>query len=429
MKIADFIRSDQGGTYMRYALPGNLLDIKRNLNDSLLRNAFFITLNSLAGAGIGFLFWMVAARMYTKADIGIATAMLATIALINILTKFGLDHSLMRFFPEGNKGKILCTCLVLTSLFSLIFGVVFIAGVDIWSPELYLVKDYSFVFLVALIASSMTSFLGASFVALRKSEYAFIQSFFGGTRILLLFPLVIFGALGIFWSFALTTLITLLLSGWILLRMGVIPLGMDRGFIRDSFSYSTGTYISGMLTTVPNQILPLIILNLLGAEDAAQFAIVFAIASAFLLIPNAVTTSLFVEGSHGHSLRSNTIKSMIVIFLALVPIGLFIILFGDQILGLIGENYVEGVALLQLYIIASFLVTFRHVYFSIKKVQKDIRGLISIGALTFALQIGLSFPFLLHYGLIGAGYAQLLCFACVSVVIFVLMRKEGWFKR
>jgi hypothetical protein len=36
-------------------------------------------------------------------------------------------------------------------------------------------------------------------------------------------------------------------------------------------------------------------------------------------IPNAISTSLFVEGSHGEALKRTVVKSLIVIFSLLVP--------------------------------------------------------------------------------------------------------------
>ena len=49
----------------------------------------------------------------------------------------------------------------------------------------------------------------------------------------------------------------------------------------------------------PNLILPIMVLNVLGAEQAAYYYIAYAIAALLFMIPGAISTSLFVEGSHG----------------------------------------------------------------------------------------------------------------------------------
>jgi len=51
--------------------------------------------------------------------------------------------------------------------------------------------------------------------------------------------------------------------------------------------------------TAPNMILPIMVLNVLGAEQAAYYYIAYAIAALLFMIPNAISMSLFVEGSHG----------------------------------------------------------------------------------------------------------------------------------
>ena len=46
-------------------------------------------------------------------------------------------------------------------------------------------------------------------------------------------------------------------------------------------------------------ILPIMVLNVLGAEQAAYYYIAYAIAALLFMIPSAISMSLFVEGSHG----------------------------------------------------------------------------------------------------------------------------------
>ena len=48
--------------------------LKKYLNDPLYKNSFFIMLTSISNAGFGFIFWMIAARFYSTADIGLASA-------------------------------------------------------------------------------------------------------------------------------------------------------------------------------------------------------------------------------------------------------------------------------------------------------------------------------------------------------------------
>lgn len=53
------------------AIPTNLEEIKKHLNDPLYKNSLFIMLTSISGSGFGFIFWILAAKLYAPQDVGI----------------------------------------------------------------------------------------------------------------------------------------------------------------------------------------------------------------------------------------------------------------------------------------------------------------------------------------------------------------------
>ena len=97
--------------------------------------------------------------------------------------------------------------------------------------------------------------------------------------------------------------------------------------------------VSGFLTNVPLTIIPLIIINTVGAEENGYFYIAYTIAGLLLMIPNAVSTSLFVEGSHNLPLKENVIKLVKFTIVLLIPAVLFMLIFGNQILLLFDKEY------------------------------------------------------------------------------------------
>ncbi|MEA1944275.1 MAG: hypothetical protein U9N07_02900 [Euryarchaeota archaeon] len=127
------------------------------------------------------------------------------------------------------------------------------------------------------------------------------------------------------------------------MRSGVRPgLVIDRGFLNEAFHFSAGNYLAGLFITGPNLVLPIMVLNTLGAEQAAYYYIAFAIASLLFMIPNAISTSLFVEGSHGEALKRTVVKSLVVIFSLLVPAAAVLYLCGGWVLGVVGADYAAG---------------------------------------------------------------------------------------
>ena len=398
---------------------------KRLTKDSLYKNSFLIMLASISASAFGFIFWILAAKLYPKEDVGVAIALISSQSLLILFSRFGLDQSIIRFFPKKDKGKVFNTSAIITTLFAVLFGAVFIIGIDIWSPELSMIRRCVFLYLLVLAVNSITSLAGISFIALRKAKYYFFQSLLAGSRIAFLFPLVFFGALGIFSSVGISFILALVFSLFLLVKSGIKSTGIDKKFLNDAFHFSAGNYIAGLLIIAPNQILPIMVLNVLGTREAAHYYIAFMIASLLFTIPNAISTSLFVEGSHGEALKKTTLKSIFAIFSLLTPAVIILYFFGEFILKLIGKDYVASVLnVLKVMTLSSFFVAVCRIYFSIKRVQKDIKGLILLSALIFALLLGLAYTFMLKFGIVGVGYAWIVSYGLGSLIVGAMVKKE-----
>ena len=112
-----------------------------HLRDPLYSNSLYMMFTTVFTAFAGFIFWMIAAKFYTPEDVGIATAILSTISFIILFSRFGLDFSIIRFFPERDKSKVFCTSIIITTAFAIIFSIIFIICVDFFAPELSILKS------------------------------------------------------------------------------------------------------------------------------------------------------------------------------------------------------------------------------------------------------------------------------------------------
>jgi len=401
----------------------------KHWKDPLYKNSFYILLSYLTGAGFGFIFWLLAAKFYQNEDVGIAAALISSISLIVLISGFGLDQSIIRFFPDRNKNKVFSTSVIITTTVSVLLGMIFIVGSDLWLPEQGILKSSIAVFyLLFLAVFSFVGLTGISFIAMRKAEYNFLQNVIAGSRFFFLFPFILFGAMGIFGAVGASFILAFIMSVVLLVRSGIkFVFTLDRTFLRDALNFSAGNYLAGLLITAPSLILPIMVLNVLGAEETAHYYIAYSITVLLFMIPSAVSTSLFVEGSHGETLKKNTMKSLFIIFILLLPAIIILYLFGGFILGIIGKSYVEGLDLMRIMALSSFFVAIVYVYFSIKKVQKDMKGLVLLSAVLFFLLIGLSYVFMPVFGIVGVGYAWIGGYGLCSVVVGVMVLMEWWF--
>jgi O-antigen/teichoic acid export membrane protein len=394
------------------------------LQSHLVKNAFYMFLYGIVNALFGLIFWLVAARLYPVEDIGIATALISSILLVTGFTRFA-DPYMIRFMPEGNKNAILGTTMLVSISLSTILGGIFIAGIDIFSPDLStIIQSNSLLFIVFLIAYAAALTIGTAFIALRRPEYSFFMSLTSFVKIPALFLLISIGAVGIFCavgiSFTVMFLVVLVMMIW----FGIKPWGIDRGFFRQGFKYSTNNYLSDLLLLAPNQILPILVLNILGAEPAAFYYMAYTIISLLFMVSNTLGVSLVVEGSHGESLRGNALKSLFLIFLAFTPISIALYLGGEWLLSLIGVKYIAALPLIRVMIIGCFFVAIRQIYFSIKKVDRDTKPMVYFSILVFILLIGLSYLMGIEFGIIGVAYAWTISQGIVSIAILGPLRRD-----
>lgn len=413
----------------KLVIPKSLGEVKQHLGNPLYKNSIFIVLSRVSSVACGFFFWMLAARFYSTEDVGVATALISSLGLVLLFSRLGFDVSLIRFLPINNRRKVFSTCLVITTISSFIVGIIYILGVGLFSPELSFLKDgkYALIFLIIAVINSVVSITGSTFIAMREASYYFLQNLFLALRIPFLIPLAFLGCFGIFGAEGFAYLLASLFAMIALNKSTGFDLKVDKQFMKESFKFSSGNYISNVFRSVPTLVLPIMIVNLLGGAEAAKYYIAFAIGNLVLIVPDAFSTSLFVEGSHGEGLKKNVIRAGLAICAFLVPAVIFLYLFGGFLLGLFGKDYIEALELLRVLALSSFLAAIYSLFIPIQNIRMKVASIIKINLVRFLLLLGLCYFFILKFGIIGVGYAWIITYAVLGIGIVGVAKKENWF--
>jgi len=406
--------------------------LKKYIHDSLFRNSISMMLNSAFMAFFGVLFWIIAARNMPSADVGLATAAISACGLIIGLSKFGMDAGLVRYLPESeNKKDLYSTVFIVMLALSLIFAVVFIAGINIFSPALSFLGNGLFLllFFAYITVTSIYTIQNIALITIRRADLSLIQNILLGLRIPILLLISYLSTFGVFIALIIAFIITISFGAFILRKSDLsLTLKFDIAAMREIFKFSIGNYTASIILILPNTIIPLMILNTIGAKEAAYFFVAYSLAGLLNNIPSAVAMSLFVEGSHNFPLRENAIKSIKLIMLFLIPALVFILFFGDKLLLLFSEEYsTKSFDILRLLALSSIFSSVIFVYSSIKKVQKHMKILNFINSALSVLLIGLGYLFILKYGLIGIGYAWFGANAIIfSFIIVMVLMRDRW---
>ncbi|HMK45796.1 MAG TPA: oligosaccharide flippase family protein [Methanocella sp.] len=394
----------------------------------LFKNSFFIILTRVLTVSTGFVFWLMAARLYSIENVGLATALFSTSTLILQFSTFGLENSIIRFIGSYDRSKVINTSLIVTTTSAFAFGFLYIMLAGVISPKLAFVQTplYGSIFLFFVVISSIVLVSGSAFIGMRKAEYSLIQNIVLVSRIFLLLPLLWLGAIGVLSAIGVAYLLACVLIFYQLNKFVRFGWSVDRGFLNRYLSFFSGNYLANILYNATYTVTPILVLDILGGAEAAKYYIAFTIGTFFFQIPYAIGTSLFVEGSHGESLRKNVIRALTIIYAILIPGVIFIYIFGSNILSLFGKNYVESTELLKLIALSSFFYAIYALMIPIQNVRMKVKSVVALNMVLFSMFVGLSCIFLARSGIVGVGYAMLFTYVIMALIIVSLVKYEGW---
>jgi O-antigen/teichoic acid export membrane protein len=400
---------------------------------SLYRNAVYLIVGTAITNVTGFVFWIIAARLYLAEAVGLGSAILSALGLLAIFSGLGLEIGLIRFLPGAGKDRndMVNSCFTLSGLASVAVALIFLAGLRFWSPALLVVRQdpiFFTAFIIFAAATTLQPLISGVFLAKLNTKFIVIVNIIACSlkiALVLVFAMFFTGAFGIFVSTGLATAIALLFAAfWFLPKAqnGYRPLPrIEKRVLNELSHYAAGNYVGGIILFMTSYVLPLAVINILGAEMNAYFYIAWMVAGTFQVIPSSISNSLFAEGSNDEaSIRTNTAKSLRFTFLLLLPLTILILIIAGKLLLLFGQAYADNAALLlRILVVAVIPWGINYLYVSIERVRKNIKGIITVAAVATCLSLGLSYLLMLKMGLVGVGVGYVAGQTIVAIAVFI----------
>jgi O-antigen/teichoic acid export membrane protein len=269
------------------------------LSDNLFRNSVYLMLSTVVSGGLGFFFWLICTHIYSPEQIGVGTALISAMSLISTIGLLGFNSTFVRVLPTSqNRNNEINTGSILVIGISAIMAAVYVLLIPFTAPSLSVINQnfwYAAGFVIIVALASINSLSDSVFIAYRSAQYALITDAFitSGAKLLLPLVFVALGAYGVFFSAGLAT--SLGMIGSILYMMFVFGykphLKIDMPTLRDVFRYSFTNYVANLLNMIPALILPIIVLDRLGAPAAAYYYLAFMIINLIYTVANSVAQS------------------------------------------------------------------------------------------------------------------------------------------
>ena len=357
-------------------------------NKSLLVNAGSLVSSLGVSAGLGFVYWWVAARYFAKSEVGLASALIAAMNLLGAFGIVGLGTLLMGKLARQNqatysRSTLIVTALLVAAVVSATLGLVFVLLAPRVSSEFRVLSErwdlaLSFVFGVAI--SGVTLVLDQAVIGLLRGGLQFWRNV-----IFAVVKLVLVVVVGLWWfggkdaaaiynTWTLGNLVSLcgfaVLSWRSGLRMRTWRpnLGLLRALPGEALRH----HVLNLALQTNALVLPVVVLVLLGAQVNASFAVAWLLASFVSTIPFSLGMALYAVGSRtGQSDLAQKIRLSLRLstgVAVIANIGLW--LGADVIIGIFGPAYRDQAPwALRLLTLAVFPIIVKDHFIAIRRVS------------------------------------------------------------
>ncbi|MBV9688718.1 MAG: hypothetical protein JO202_03300 [Ktedonobacteraceae bacterium] len=393
--------------------------VRRIRNDSLLRNSIYIMSTTVTTSAIGYLYWIVAAHIYSTQDVGLASAIIAVMMLTATFSNLGIDSTLVHILPRRETGYAwsltLNAGLVIGTLAGLLAGSIVVLVLPFFSRQFAIFAYYptcAFVFIAGVPLWIITTLLDQTFVAERAANNTLVRNAaFAVIKFVLMVLLTSWGVLGIFSGFVLAAAATLI-GAWLVLipylkRAYCLAVRGIVGQVRTMLSLLAWNHFINIGGLMPVYLVPVFVTVRLSAADNAYYYTTSMVGGFFYMISSAVAVALFAEGSHAtDNVLHKTRSSAVIITILLIPAMLIAFLGGRSIMLLFGPNYAQyGLPLLTILTITAVPDAITNIYVSVLRVQRRLRRAVLLNLGMASLTLLLSWLLLPILGIAGAGWA------------------------
>ncbi len=362
----------------------------------MVRNSLYLILSSGLQAALGFAFWIITARLFSPTDVGKASSLISATTVIAYLSLLGLNSTLVRHLPSApDREELITAGLVLVAGCGAGIGLLYVLLIPAVAPRLAFLEQrpglaIGFVLLTAAAAVNLLT--DSVFVASRQAGYsALTDGGVGGvTKVVSVAILAGTGAYGLFCAsaggFAAAALASVVLMTKTLRWRP--SLSRPVRTLKPLLRFSGANYAGNVLNLLPILVVPLIVLDRLGASAAAYYFVAFQVATLLYSTVYAVEQTFLAEGSHADvDWRELLRRSRRVLMMLCLPACLVLVVGAHWVLLAFGTRYSRhAAASLVLLAAAAVPIAANHWLWTVLRLSGQLRGLV-LSSGTYAIAI------------------------------------------
>lgn len=387
-----------------------------------LANSLALIVGRFASSGLGFLTWLVTARLFSATEVGLASGLVSAMMLLVQFSMLGIGAAYITRYPDHQErpARLLNTSTTIVSSIALLASGAFILLSGWFFKEINVVAVqpvYGLVFLGMVLFGVVNTLMDSFSIAQRRSDHVLTRN--------VLFGVVAIAVIGLSALLLSEQTSLLIILGWTMAGLSACVLGaiqlwrsvshylyrpsLEKDFARELIKTGLPNYLLTLSERAANYVLPILVTELLSPADNARWYTVWMMAWVVFQVPISIGQNLFVDITRhpekmDQSIAYSRRTSLILGSLA----ALAAIILAPFMLNLLGGQYAaQGALPLRILALAVYPVIFIQSYYAICRGTGRLREATLTGLASGIVSI-VSAAFVgLEYGIAGMALAWL----------------------
>ena len=411
--------------------------------DSLLRNSLAIMATTVVTSALGYVFWVVAAHVFTARQVGLVGALISAVTVVSILANLGLGQSLVERLPSSPGddawASTINAALITATLAGALAGAVAVIALPYFGPDFHELRSLPMatMFVVGSAAWTGAIPLDYVFIAERATGGLVVRNtLLSLARFAFLAGAMVLGASttkGLFASWTFAAIAAMLFGIFVLVprlrrsyRLHWRDVGRELRLMKRSL---VGHHLTTVGFILPTWLLPVIVVNRLSAQANVYFFLTWLVGGVFFMVSPSVAASLFAEGSHDRaSIQRQARRSVAIIGGLLAGPMVVMVVVGRLVLRVFGPVYPShGYLLLVILVISAIPDAITNVAVAVMRVEGRLRRSTLLTLSMSVVALVLAWILLPPLGIVGAGIAWLVAQSAGSVYVLgdLVVRSRG----
>ena len=377
--------------------------------DVFYRSSGLLVANLMVLSGLGFVFWTVAARVFSAPDVGLMSGWVAACTLLATVGGLGLANTMIRHLPGHAEPRrlIVTSAVLLASIGALLCAVALFALPSIAPGALDLQASGGerVVVLLLIVVSALSGLVDAALIAAQAVRPLIVKNLLGGiVRVALLVPLAGAGVTGLLVAYTTGAVLAALVAWRSVVAAYATTPGWRRpapAIARPFIGFSTGNYLGGVVGILPATVVPLIVLQAEGATAAAHFGIAFLLVGFLNFLPSSIAQAYFAQASRpGNDPDGDLRRAIRTSYIVMIPACAVFMLAAPFVLRIFGPGYAEAsTGPLRVLTVAGLATALTYLVDTALNVQhrplaygamNAVNALLVVGGVAFAVGSGLT---------------------------------------